>query len=67
MPLAEVVLDGALAGSRRLGEGSGATEGACKRRVLHLDDADVGRAADGAGAGHASGHLDLEGVSVGMR
>jgi hypothetical protein len=58
---AEVVLNGALLGALRLGEGSRAAEGAGKGRVLKADDADVVGTADGGRAGHASGHLDLDG------
>lgn len=57
--LAEVELDGALPGRGGLGEGSGATEGAGKGRVLQADDADVCSAAGGTLASHALGHLDL--------
>jgi len=59
--LAEVVLDRALLSGSALGEGSGATERTGKGSVLHADDADVGGATGGTGAGHASGHLDLDG------
>jgi len=56
--LAEVVLDSALLGGRGLCECDRATEGAGEGRVLELGNADVGGAADGAGASHAGGHLD---------
>lgn len=59
--LAEVVLDRALLSGSALGEGSRATERTSEGRVLHANDADVGGATGGTGAGHASGHLDLDG------
>lgn len=64
--LGEVVLDGPLLGSGALGEGSGATEGTSQCAVLHADNADVAGATDGAGAGHASGHLDSDGEVHGL-
>ena len=59
--LAEVVLDSSLLGSRALGESGRATKGTRESLVLHADDADVAGTADLAGAGHALGHLDLDG------
>lgn len=59
VPLAEVVLDGTLLSRSRLREGSGATEGTGKSRVLHADNADVRGATSRAGTGHTLGHLDL--------
>lgn len=64
--LGEVVLNSPLLGSGALGEGSGATEGTSQCAVLHADNADVAGATDGAGAGHASGHLDGDGEVHGL-
>lgn len=64
--LGQVVLDGPLLGSGALGECSGAAKGTGERGVLHADDADVGGATDGAGAGHASGHLNSDGEVHGL-
>lgn len=64
--LGEVVLNSPLLGSGALGEGSGATEGTSQCAVLHADNADVAGATNGAGAGHASGHLDGDGEVHGL-
>jgi hypothetical protein len=61
VPLAEVVLDGALLGRGRLSEGSGSTEGTSKGSILHADNADVASTTGGARAGHTGRHLDLDG------
>ena len=61
VPLAEVVLDSALLRGGALGEGSGATEGTGESAVLEADNADVAGATGGTLAGHALGHLDLDG------
>jgi len=58
--LAEVVLDSSLLSTCGHGECSGATEWAGEGGVLETDDADVVGATGGAGAGHASWHLDLD-------
>lgn len=64
--LAEVVLNGALLGGSGLGEGDGAAKWAGKGTVLELGNAGVGGASDGAGAGHASWHLDGDGEVHGL-
>jgi hypothetical protein len=61
VPLAEVVLDRALLGRRRLGECGAATERSSKRAVLHAHNAHVCRATRSALARHAGGHLHLDG------
>jgi len=58
--LAEVVLDSSLLGACGHGECSGATEWASEGGVHETDNADVVGATGGAGAGHASWHLDLD-------
>ena len=64
--LLEAVGNGALAGGGVLGKGGGAAKGAGAGAVADADDADVLGVADGALAGHAGGHLDLQGeVGVG--
>lgn len=64
--LSQVVLDGTLLGSGALGKGSRATEGTGQSRVLQTDNADVAGTADGALAGHASRHLDVDGEVGGL-
>lgn len=61
MALAEVVLDGPLLCTCGLNKGNGASEGTGERLVLDLGDADVAGASNVGSAGHASGHLDLDG------
>ena len=64
--LLEVVLDGTLLGSGGLGECDRSTEGTGKSAVLELGNTGVGGASDGAGAGHASWHLDGDGEVHGL-